>query len=114
MTLIKLIKVKGLNLISEIYEVLLLNDIEESTIIERIARTVVRNRMEVPVIFYLESTKPSLPLQAAMGIMFIAPFLEAFGIRGYTFFKLFMRPENIDKLITRIKELAAERDAKDK
>jgi len=87
-----------------------LDMMNESAIIEKVARIVVQRRIEVPVIFYLEATKPSLAVQAAMGTIFIAPFLEAFGIRGYEIFKLFMRMENIEKLIIRIKELAAERD----
>lgn len=87
---------------------------KEQLMIEKIAQKVVQNKIETAVLFYLQATQPTIPIQSALGIMFVAPFLECFGIRGYDYLTLLMKAENVDKLMKRIEELVKERDNKPK
>ncbi|MCK4414102.1 MAG: hypothetical protein KAY32_11205 [Candidatus Eisenbacteria sp.] len=85
-------------------------------LINAVAGRVVRMRLGVPAVFFLESTKP-LSFVGSQVLVFLQPFVEAFlTIRNYQRFAALIEDrENIERLIQRVEALDEEmRDAEKK
>ncbi|MCE5315373.1 MAG: hypothetical protein ABFD49_06400 [Armatimonadota bacterium] len=86
-----------------------LGEEERASLINSIAGKIVARRLETPVVLFLEMHKPLsfIASQTALVTMpFFAPFIGAQGMADFS--KLLRDRENIDRLITRIEELANE------
>ncbi|MCC6731273.1 MAG: hypothetical protein IT208_18265 [Chthonomonadales bacterium] len=85
---------------------------ERDALIDRIATAIVRRRLETPAILFLEMHKP-LAFIAGQGLIvtspFIAPFVGVGNLRAAT--ALLQDRANVERLIVRIEELAADADA---
>jgi len=78
----------------------------EKKLIDKIARFIVKHKMDLIAEILLESGGPLTSLFATLGLSLFGPFLEFFGMDTYT--ALFRRRENIQRLIDRIEELERE------
>lgn len=88
-------------------------DVEKK--LDAIARQVVDRRMEMPMAMFLEMHKPLsfLASQAMIvGMPFLGPFVGHQKMADYS--KLLSDSANVERLILRIEELAAQRDESDK
>jgi hypothetical protein len=84
---------------------------ERSEMIESIAKTIVRRRLECPAVVLLEMHKP-LSFIASQGLAVALPVIGPLvgPERIARFSRLLIERGNIDLLIGRIEELASERD----
>jgi hypothetical protein len=75
-------------------------------ILDAIARRIVRMRLAVPAVFFLESTKP-LSFLGSQLLVFLEPFVQTFlTIRNYERFALLMEDrQNVERLIRRVETL---------
>jgi hypothetical protein len=82
---------------------------EDQELINKVARKIVRMRMTVPAIFFLESSKP-LAFLGSQLLIFFEPFIQTlFNIRQYQRFALLMEHhENWERLIRKMEDLEAE------
>ncbi|MCK4304987.1 MAG: hypothetical protein KAY24_12185 [Candidatus Eisenbacteria sp.] len=83
-----------------------LPDMSDEEIIESIAKRIVRMRMAVPAVFFLESTKP-LSFLGSQLLVFLEPFVQTFlTVRNYERFTGMMEDRsNVEKLIRRMEVL---------
>jgi hypothetical protein len=88
---------------------------EDQELIDKVAGKVVRMRMTVPAIFFLESSKP-LAFLGSQLLIFFEPFIQTlFNIRQYQRFALLMEHhENWERLIRKMEDLEAEYTAREK
>jgi hypothetical protein len=81
---------------------------KSSELIEKIAKEVVKRRLEIPAILFLEMHKP-LTYIASQGVVVFSPFMAPFF--GYDNVllasKLMEKRENVENLICRIEEISA-------
>ncbi len=82
---------------------------EDERLLDSVAARVVRMRLAVPAIFFLESTKP-LSFVGSQALVFFQPFVETFlTVRGYErFAELLEDRANLERLIRRIEALDEE------
>jgi hypothetical protein len=78
---------------------------EDDALLTKLAATVVRYRMTVPAIFFLESVKP-LSFIGSQALVFFEPFVRAlFAAPDYDRFATLMeRRENLEALLVRIEQ----------
>ncbi len=90
-------------------------DITDAELLDAIAGRVVRMRLAVPAIFFLESTKP-LSFVGSQVLVFLEPFVQAFlTVRHYERFTRMMEDRrNVEKLIQRVEALDEEERIKEK
>ena len=85
---------------------------DEDEIIEWAARELYRYGMETAAILFLESYKPISRVGTSMGQIFFTPLLPLFGdnviLKGDKFFRIFQEAKNVERLIVRLEELAAD------
>jgi hypothetical protein len=76
---------------------------EDEALLDKLAHLVVRHRMTVPAIFFLESMKP-LSFVGSQAMHFFEPLVHAFlPLRDYERFALMMeRRENLEALLVKI------------
>jgi len=76
---------------------------EDEALLDRLAVLIVRHRMTVPAIFFLESVKP-LSFLGSQALHFFEPMVRAFfNVQDYERFALLMeRRENLEALLVRI------------
>jgi hypothetical protein len=88
---------------------------EDQELINKVANKIVRMRMTVPAIFFLESSKP-LAFLGSQLLIFFEPFIQTlFNIRQYQRFALLMEHhENWERLIRKMEDLEAEYTEKEK
>ncbi len=81
---------------------------EDELLIEKVAQKIVRMRMTVPAIFFLESSKP-LAFLGSQLLIFFEPFIQTlFNFRQYQRFALLMEDRaNWEKLLRKIEDLDA-------
>lgn len=81
---------------------------EDEVLIEKVAQKIVRMRMSVPAIFFLESSKP-LAFLGSQLLIFFEPFVQTlFNFRQYQRFALLMEDRaNWEKLLRKIEDLEA-------
>jgi hypothetical protein len=82
---------------------------EDEELIYKVADRIVRMRMTVPAIFFLESSKP-LAFLGGQLLIFLEPFVQTlFNIRQYQRFALLMENrDNWEKMIRKVEDLEAE------
>jgi len=87
---------------------------EETEIIEWTAKQFYKYGLETAAILFLESMKPISRYGSSMGQLFISPFLPILGdnimIKGDKAMRIFEEDENVEKLIKRLEQLAAEEE----
>jgi len=78
---------------------------KESELIDEIARQVVNYGFQDLSVLLLEVVRPMSFVGSRLGLNYMAPFLEFFGIKGAEYTILFEKEENVKQLIRRINEL---------
>jgi hypothetical protein len=88
---------------------------EDEELIRKVAERIVRMRMTVPAIFFLESSKP-LAFLGSQLLIFLEPFVQTlFNIRQYQRFALLMEDrDNWEKMIRKVEDLEAEYSEREK
>ena len=88
---------------------------EDEELIHKVADRIVRMRMTVPAIFFLESSKP-LAFLGGQLLIFLEPFVQTlFNIRQYQRFALLMEDrDNWEKMIRKVEDLEAEYSEREK
>ncbi len=88
---------------------------EDQELINKLAGKIVRMRMTIPAIFFLESSKP-LAFLGSQLLIFFEPFVQTlFNIRQYQRFAVLMEHhENWERLIRKMEDLEAEYTEKEK
>lgn len=88
---------------------------EDETLVSKVAEKIVRRRMTVPAIFFLESSKP-LAFLGGQLLIFLEPFIQTlFNFRQYQRFAFLMEDRsNWEKLIRKVEDLEAEYTEKEK
>jgi hypothetical protein len=87
---------------------------DEERIINRITDEVMKRELETVAIMCLESIKPISFIGSQMGMVFVAPFLSAFGDLGIDYIKFFEKRENVEKLLKKLEEEIKVRDEEKK
>ena len=82
---------------------------KQEEILDKLAHKVVRWRMTVPAILFLESVKP-LNFVGSQMLVFFEPFVQTFfTVRDYNeFVRMMEERENVERLLQRIEKLDAE------
>jgi hypothetical protein len=82
---------------------------EDQALVNKVAERIVRMRMTVPAIFFLESSKP-LAFLGGQLLIFLEPFVQTlFNFRQYQRFAFLMEDrDNWERLIKRVEDLEAE------
>ena len=83
-----------------------LTDEEEERLIGNIARLVVDNGLEAPAIMFLEVAKPLSFIASQLAIVALGPLQWLFELEGPKYTGLFMKKQNVDRIIGRIEELS--------
>ena len=83
-----------------------LTDAEEKKLIENISRLVVDKGLEAPAIMFLEATRPFSFIASQFAIMALGPLQWLFELEGPKYTGLFMKKENVGRIIERIEELS--------
>jgi hypothetical protein len=88
---------------------------EDEVLIRKVAERLVRMRMTVPAIFFLESSKP-LAFVGAQLLIFLEPFVQTlFNFAQYQRFAALMEDrENWERLIRKLEDMEAEVTEKEK
>ena len=76
----------------------------EEEIIEQIAEKIKHYGLEVPAQLLFVPLQPLSPIASYLGLLPLAPFLEAFDISGFDYVSFFSKPENISKLLKKVEE----------
>jgi len=83
-----------------------LTDEEERKLINNIARLVVDKGLEAPAIMFLEATRPFSFIASQFAILALGPLQWLFELEGPKYTGLFMKKENVDRIIEQIEELS--------
>jgi hypothetical protein len=83
-----------------------LTDEEEERLIGNIARLVVGKGLEAPAIMFLEVAKPLSFIASQLAIVALGPLQWLFELEGPKYTGLFMKKQNVDRIIGRIEELS--------
>ena len=83
-----------------------LTEEEEKKLIENISRLVVDKGLEAPAIMFLEATRPFSFIASQFAIMALGPLQWLFELEGPKYTGLFMKKENVGRIIERIEELS--------
>jgi len=82
-----------------------LTDEEEEKLINNVAKLVVDKGLEVPAIMFLEVTKPLSFIASQLAIVVLGPLQWLFDLEGPKYTGLFMKKQNVGRIIDRIEEL---------
>ena len=85
---------------------------EEDRLIGNIAKTVVDYGLEAPAILFLEATRPLSFIASQLAIVVLGPLQWLFELNGPKYTGLFMKKENVGKIIERIERLSDPKSAK--
>ena len=80
---------------------------EEERLIGNIAKTVVDYGLEAPAIMFFEVCRPLSFIGAQLAIVALGPLQRLLQDEGRKYTGLFMKKENVSKIIERIEELSA-------
>jgi hypothetical protein len=83
---------------------------DERRLIDNIARIVVDNGLEAPAVMFLEAAKPLSFIGSQLAILALGPLQWLFELEGPKYTGLFMKRENVGKIIDRIEELTKGKD----
>lgn len=79
---------------------------EEEKLIENIAKLVVDKGLEAPAVMFLEATRPLSFIASQFAIVALGPLQWLFELEGPKYTGLFMKRENVGRIIERIEELS--------
>jgi len=79
---------------------------DEEKLIDNIAKTVVDYGLEAPAIVFLEVTRPLCFIASQLAIVVLGPLQWLFQLEGPRYTGLFMKRENVGRIIARIEELS--------
>jgi len=79
---------------------------DEEKLIGNIAKTVVEYGLEAPAILFLEVTRPLSFIASQLAIVVLGPLQWLFQLEGPKYTGLFMKRENVGRIIERIEELS--------
>ena len=83
-----------------------LTEEEERKLIDNIAKLVVEKGLEAPAIMFLEVTRPLSFIASQLAIVALGPLQWLFELEGPKYTGLFMKKENVGRIIERIEELS--------
>ncbi len=83
-----------------------MTDEEEKKLIDNIAKLVVDKGLEAPAIMFLEATRPFSFIASQFAIIALGPLQWLFELEGPKYTGLFMKKENVGRIIERIEELS--------
>ncbi len=83
-----------------------LTEEEEKKLIDNIAKLVVDKGLEAPAIMFLETTRPLSFVASQLAIVALGPLQWLFELEGSKYTGLFMKKENVSRIIERIEELS--------
>lgn len=83
-----------------------LTEEEEQKLINNIAKLVVDKGLEAPAIMFLEVTRPVSFIASQLAIVALGPLQWLFELEGPKYTGLFMKKENVNRIIERIEELS--------
>lgn len=83
-----------------------LTEEEERKLINNIAKLVVDKGLEAPAIMFLEVTRPLSFIASQLAIVALGPLEWLFELQGPKYTGLFMKKENVGRIIERIEELS--------
>ena len=83
-----------------------LTEEEEKNLIDNISKLVVDKGLEAPAIMFLEATRPFSFIASQFAIMALGPLQWLFELEGPKYTGLFMKKENVGRIIERIEELS--------
>lgn len=83
-----------------------LTEEEERKLINNIAKLVVDKGLEAPAIMFLEVTRPLSFIASQLAIVALGPLEWLFELQGPKYTGLFMKKENVSRIIERIEELS--------
>jgi hypothetical protein len=86
-----------------------LTDEEEERLIDNIAKLVVDKGLEAPAIMFLEVAKPLSFVASQMAIVALWPLQSLFELEAPKYTALFMKKENVGRIIERIEQLSKSR-----
>jgi hypothetical protein len=79
---------------------------DEEKLIANIAKAVVDYGLEAPAIMFLEATRPMAFIASQLAIVTLWPLQWLFEVDGPKYTALFMKKENVNRIIERIEELS--------
>ena len=79
---------------------------EEDRLIGNIAKTVVDYGLEAPAILFLEATRPLSFIASQLAIVVLGPLQWLFELNGPKYTGLFMKKENVGRIIERIEGIS--------
>ena len=79
---------------------------EERKLIDNIAKLVVDKGLEAPAIMFLEVTRPLTFIASQLAIVALGPLQWLFELEGPKYTGLFMKKENVNRIIERIEALS--------
>jgi hypothetical protein len=79
---------------------------EEEKLIENIAKLVVEKGLEAPAVMFLEATRPLSFIASQFAVVALGPLQWLFELEGPKYTGLFMKRENVGKIIERIEALS--------
>ncbi|MGD0175925.1 MAG: hypothetical protein ABSC50_03755 [Candidatus Bathyarchaeia archaeon] len=83
-----------------------LTEEEERKLIDNIAKLVVDKGLEAPAIMFLEVTRPLTFIASQLAIVALGPLQWLFELEGPKYTGLFMKKENVNRIIERIEALS--------
>jgi hypothetical protein len=83
-----------------------LTEEEEQKLINSIAQLVVDKGLEAPTIMFLEVTRPLSFIASQLAIVALGPLQWLFELEGPKYTGLFMKKENVNRIIERIEALS--------
>ena len=83
---------------------------QEEELIEKLAQFILKYKMETPAILFLETMKPVSVVSSTFAMMYVAPFLDIYGVNVNQYALLFQKRENVERLLQRIEALIKESD----
>jgi hypothetical protein len=83
-----------------------LSEGDEERLIGNIAKTVVDYGLEAPAIMFLEVARPVSFIASQLAIVVLSPLQWLFQLEGPKYTALFMKRENVSRIIERIEELS--------
>jgi len=79
---------------------------EEERLIDNIAKTVVDYGLEAPAVMFLEAARPLSFIASQLAIVALWPLQSLFQLQAPKYTGLFMKKENVGKIIERIEGLS--------
>jgi len=83
---------------------------QEEELVEKLAQFIMKHKMETPAILFLETLKPVSFVSSTFAMMYVAPFLDIYGLNINQYALLFQKRENVERLLQRIEALIKESD----